>query len=239
MDWLVDWITWSLLLDRLIDWLIDCFSFSYSSFFMCRFTDGFGLQLGVARCREEKSGKQTGRLTGLFTRSAHVASSHRSPESLRPFSWFVKLVLFPWFTMTFFSFCQWLSFAVAGTIHKSPSPCCANSWTNPWRWRTSPVDCTAGNGKWTPPSLYTEQNNGQKGAVGGTRRSVDAVPLVLHTLISPLWSGKGSKICFVMITWAGVVVTRCRQNCIVPAVFGRFLDPPGNHPRGAIFPTVD
>ena len=24
-----------------------------------------------------------------------------------------------------------------------------------------------------------------------------------------------------------------------PAVFGRFLDPPRNHPRGAIFPTVD
>ena len=24
-----------------------------------------------------------------------------------------------------------------------------------------------------------------------------------------------------------------------PAVFGHFLDPPGNHPRGAIFPTVD
>ena len=24
-----------------------------------------------------------------------------------------------------------------------------------------------------------------------------------------------------------------------PAVFGRVLDPPGNHPRGAIFPTVD
>ena len=24
-----------------------------------------------------------------------------------------------------------------------------------------------------------------------------------------------------------------------PAVFGHFFDPPGNHPRGAIFPTVD
>ena len=24
-----------------------------------------------------------------------------------------------------------------------------------------------------------------------------------------------------------------------PALFGHFLDPPGNHPRGAIFPTVD
>ena len=24
-----------------------------------------------------------------------------------------------------------------------------------------------------------------------------------------------------------------------PAVFGHFLDPPGNHPHGAIFPTVD
>ena len=24
-----------------------------------------------------------------------------------------------------------------------------------------------------------------------------------------------------------------------PSVFGHFLDPPGNHPRGAIFPTVD
>ena len=27
--------------------------------------------------------------------------------------------------------------------------------------------------------------------------------------------------------------------CIVPAVFGHFLDPHINHPRGAIFPTVD
>ena len=24
-----------------------------------------------------------------------------------------------------------------------------------------------------------------------------------------------------------------------PAVFGHFMDPPGNHPRGTIFPTVD
>ena len=33
-----------------------------------------------------------------------------------------------------------------------------------------------------------------------------------------------------------------RGICFVlhsPAVFGHFLDPPGNHPRGAIFPTVD
>ena len=29
------------------------------------------------------------------------------------------------------------------------------------------------------------------------------------------------------------------QLLYCPAVFGHFLDPPGNHPRGAIFPTVD
>ena len=33
---------------------------------------------------------------------------------------------------------------------------------------------------------------------------------------------------------------RCfTQVLYCPAVFGHFLDPPGNHPRGAIFPTVD
>ena len=35
---------------------------------------------------------------------------------------------------------------------------------------------------------------------------------------------------------------RKNHQCITvlsPAVFGHFLNPPGNHPRGAIFPTVD
>ena len=30
-----------------------------------------------------------------------------------------------------------------------------------------------------------------------------------------------------------------RCHVFFPAVFGYFLDPPGNHPRGAMFPTVD
>ena len=29
------------------------------------------------------------------------------------------------------------------------------------------------------------------------------------------------------------------QILYCPTVFNHFLDPPGNHPRGAIFPTVD
>ena len=33
--------------------------------------------------------------------------------------------------------------------------------------------------------------------------------------------------------------TAKRRVLFCPAVFGHFLDPPGNHPRGAIFPSVD
>ena len=39
--------------------------------------------------------------------------------------------------------------------------------------------------------------------------------------------------------FANKVFTFCSLLLDCPAVFGHFLDPPGNHPRGAIFPTVD
>ena len=41
-----------------------------------------------------------------------------------------------------------------------------------------------------------------------------------------------------LLLYVQIMESMNSRYCIVPRVLGHFLDTPGSHPRGAIFPTV-
>ena len=89
----------------------------------------------------------------------------------------------------------------------------------------------------TDPADYSFDENGYvDGRFHGTADSrVEILTAENHTL-----KVKYLNLRYFLLT---TVPVQCAVQYILilycPALFGHFLDPPGNHPRGAIFPTVD
>ena len=96
------------------------------------------------------------------------------------------------------------------------------------RWTQLPGPCTRWMRHWSP--AWGCWNWPQKMAVGrGTRSWTMEVVTDRRTLHYM------KMVCLDRRSQQG----KHTKGQYCSAVFGHFLDPPGNHPRGAIFPTVD